>query len=80
MTSIPDSARMSAFEMARLLGEQLPGGDVAGPDALGLVRAARELVEAVVMTDTGPAERDAAAADLALVTARLRARRRAGAA
>jgi acyl-coenzyme A thioesterase PaaI-like protein len=79
LTSIPDSAQLSAFEIARRLGDELDAGTAVGPEALALVRAARELVEAVVMTDIDPEARSEAAADLAAVTARLRERRRSGA-
>jgi len=79
LTSIPDSVQLSAFEIARLMGDELDAGAVVGPEALALVRAARELVEAVVMTDVDPEARAEAAAGLAAVTARLRARRRPGA-
>jgi len=62
-----------------LLGDRLAGGEVAGAEALALVRAARELVEAVVMTAAEPGARLAAAEAIDEVTARLRRSRRPGA-
>lgn len=79
MTSIPDESTLSAIEMARVLGDRLAAGDVAGPEALALVRAARELVEAVVMTAVDPGARAAAVEAIDEVTARLRRLRRSGA-
>jgi acyl-coenzyme A thioesterase PaaI-like protein len=79
MTSVPDDSPLSAAQVASLLGDDLPGPEaVVTAPALDLVRAARELVEAVVLTDVDDGERAAAAADLRGVAERLRARRRAG--
>jgi acyl-coenzyme A thioesterase PaaI-like protein len=71
---------MSAAQVAALLGDTLPGPEgVVTPEALALVRAARELVEAVVRTDVAAAERAAATDALRVVTERLRDRQRPGA-
>jgi acyl-coenzyme A thioesterase PaaI-like protein len=70
---------MSAAQVAGLLGDDLPRPEAAvTPEALDLVHAARELVEAVVLTDAVPADRAVAASGLREVTGRLRARRRPG--
>jgi acyl-coenzyme A thioesterase PaaI-like protein len=80
MTSVPDGSPMSAAQVAELLGDALPPPEVAlVPEAVELVRAARELVEAVVLTDVPPTDRAGVAASLCELTERLRARRRTGA-
>jgi len=79
MTTVPDDAAMSAAQVAAVLGDTLPGpGTVVTPAALELVRAARDMVEAVVLTDADDAGRLEAADALDAVTRRLRARRRPG--
>ncbi len=71
---------MSAAQVAELLGDELPAPATAlTPEAVELVRAARELVEAVVLTDVPGPDRADAARDLRALTERLRARRRGGA-
>jgi len=79
VTSIPDDTEASAAQIAARLGGALTGSDVVSDEALELVRAARRLVEAVVMTDVDPAAREAAAEALDRVTASLRSQRREGA-
>ncbi len=73
----PAAEGVSAARLADDLGDRLPSADTVTPEALDLVRAARDLVEAIVLTDVDAATRAAATADLATVTARLRAHRRA---
>jgi acyl-coenzyme A thioesterase PaaI-like protein len=70
---------VSAARVAELLGDSLPDPAEIPASAFELVARARELVEAVVMTDVDGDVRAAAAADLAVVTDRLRAERRADA-
>jgi acyl-coenzyme A thioesterase PaaI-like protein len=67
---------MSAARLAEELGDRLPPADTVTPEALALVRAARDLVEAIVLTDVDAATRAAATADVTDVTTRLRVRRR----
>jgi acyl-coenzyme A thioesterase PaaI-like protein len=69
---------MSAVQLAELLGDRLPGDEVASAPALELVDAVRQLVEAVVMTAVPDGERADLAEAVAAITARLRARRREG--
>jgi acyl-coenzyme A thioesterase PaaI-like protein len=66
----------SAGELAARLGDALPLVDDVPPEAFALADAVRELVGAVVLTDVDPDERAAVAAEVAALTARLRARRR----
>jgi acyl-coenzyme A thioesterase PaaI-like protein len=79
MSTIPDGSPLSAAQVAALLGDGVAGPGAVTAGALALVGAARDLVEAVVLTDVGDGDRAVAAADLRAVTERLRARRRAGA-
>jgi len=62
----------SAGDLARLLGDALPPADSLTDAQLGLVAAARDLLDAVVRTDTDDATRSAAADALRAVTERLR--------
>ena len=73
----PDHAPVSAARVAELLGDSLPDPALIPPSAFELVAQARELVEAVVMTDVDADVRAVAAAELAGITERLRAERRA---
>lgn len=72
----PAATPVSAARLAEMLGDRLPGPESIPDGAFELVARARELVEAVVMTDVDGPERHAAAAQLAAITDRLRARRR----
>ncbi len=79
MTTVPDDSPMSAAQVAAELGDALARPEtVVPPAALELVRAARDLVEAVVLTDVDEATRAEAADMLDAVTQRLHAGRRAG--
>ncbi|MDQ1432127.1 MAG: hypothetical protein QOF40_2729 [Actinomycetota bacterium] len=75
----PPAPPVSAARVAELLGDQLPDPALIPPSAFALVEQARELMEAVVMTDVDADVRAAAAADLAAINERLRAVRRADA-
>ena len=75
----PDATPVSAARVAELLGDQLPDAALIPPSAFALVAQARALVEAVVMTDVDAEVRATAVADLAAITERLRAERRADA-
>ena len=75
----PDATPVSAARVAELLGDQLPDPALIPPSAFALVAQARALVEAVVMTDVDAEVRAAAVVDLAAITERLRAERRADA-
>jgi len=78
MTSVPDSSPMSAAQVAELLGDELPAPATAlTPEAVELVRAARELVEAVVLTDIPMPDRAGVARELGELASRLREQRRA---
>jgi acyl-coenzyme A thioesterase PaaI-like protein len=66
----------SAARLAELLGDQLPLIDTVPDEAYELVASARELVEAIVMTDVDAATRADIAAELETIAQRLRARRR----
>jgi len=80
MTTVPDGSPMSAAQVAEMLGDSLPRPDaVVTPAALDLVRAARDLVAAVVLTGADDGERAEAARALDTVTAQLRRRQRPGA-
>jgi acyl-coenzyme A thioesterase PaaI-like protein len=68
---------VSAARVAELLGDSLPDPADIPASAFELVAATRALVEAVVMTDVDGEVRATAAADLAAITERLRAERRA---
>ena len=70
---------VSAARVAELLGDSLPDPAQIPASAFGLVAATRDLVEAVVMTDVSADVRAAAATELAAITERLRAERRADA-
>jgi hypothetical protein len=72
----PDATPVSAARVAELLGDSLPDPADIPASAFALVTATRDLVEAVVMTDVDADVRAGAAAELAAVTARLRAARR----
>jgi acyl-coenzyme A thioesterase PaaI-like protein len=74
-----DTPPMSAARLADELGDRLPPAASVTPESLALVTAARDLVEAIVLTDVDTATRAAATADLAAVTAQLQARQRADA-
>jgi acyl-coenzyme A thioesterase PaaI-like protein len=63
---------VSAARVAELLGDTLPDPARIPPQAFDLVAAARELVEAVVMTDVDASTRGDAANALRAVTAQLR--------
>ena len=66
----------SAARLAELLGDQLPLIDTVPDEAYELVASARDVVEAVVMTDVDAATRADVAAELAAIAAKLRSRRR----
>jgi acyl-coenzyme A thioesterase PaaI-like protein len=66
----------SAARLAELLGDQLPLIDTVPAEAYELVTRARELVEAIVMTDVDAATRADIATELDAISHRLRARRR----
>lgn len=66
----------SAARLAELLGDRLPLIDTVPDEAYELVASARELVEAIVMTDVDAATRAEIAAELETIAQRLRARRR----
>jgi acyl-coenzyme A thioesterase PaaI-like protein len=76
----PDEAAgptpVSAARVAELLGDQLPLVDTVPREAFELVVRARELVEAIVMTDVDAQTRAAVATELGSIAERLRARRR----
>ena len=61
----------SAARLAELLGDRLPDPATIPDASFALVARARELVEAVVMTDVDEDELAAAADDLAAITERL---------
>jgi acyl-coenzyme A thioesterase PaaI-like protein len=67
---------VSAARLAELLGDQLPSVDTVPEAAFELVARARELVEAVVMTDVDAETRAAVADEIDSLAGRLRARRR----
>jgi acyl-coenzyme A thioesterase PaaI-like protein len=73
---MPEPAPVSAARLAELLGDRLPPAASVPPEAFGLVAAARDLVEAIVMTDVDAAARAAATAEITAVTRRLRTARR----
>lgn len=73
-----ESGPVSAARLADELGDLLPDAASIPDEAFALVERVRELVEAVVMTDVGAAERAAAAEQIERVTEALRARRRDG--
>jgi acyl-coenzyme A thioesterase PaaI-like protein len=70
-------APVSAARVAELLGDRLPLIDTVPDAAFELAARARELAEAIVMTDVDAATRAEVAAEIAAIAARLRARRRA---
>jgi acyl-coenzyme A thioesterase PaaI-like protein len=72
----PVSAPVSASRLAELLGDRLPAASTIAPEAFELVARARELIDAIVLTDASPAARAAAAARIADVTAELNAHQR----
>jgi acyl-coenzyme A thioesterase PaaI-like protein len=76
---VTEEAPISAARVAEQLGDRLPGPETVSSEALELARRVRELTEAVVLTDVGDDARAAAAAQIAAITARLRAQQRAGA-
>ena len=76
MTDDVPPAAESALELARLLGDRVLAPGAVAPEAVALVEAARDLVDAVVGTDVPPAARAAAAGELTAITARLREQRR----
>lgn len=67
-----DRPTLSASDLARRLGDALPPADSLTAAQLDLVAAARDLLDAVVRTDTDDAARSTAAATLRRVTADLR--------
>jgi acyl-coenzyme A thioesterase PaaI-like protein len=69
-------ANLSAFQLARELGDRLPTADSVPDVAFALVERVRELVEAVVMTDVEVSQIELATEQVEAVTERLRARRR----
>lgn len=79
LMTTPEATPVSAARVAELLGDQLPDPAQIPPSAFVLVAQARALVEAVVMTDVDAEVRATAAAELAAITERLRAERRADA-
>jgi acyl-coenzyme A thioesterase PaaI-like protein len=66
----------SAGELAARLGDSLMPADAVPEASLALVAAIRALVGAAVLTDVGPAERAAVAAEVDALTGRLRALQR----
>jgi acyl-coenzyme A thioesterase PaaI-like protein len=78
MSDDPDASDtpVSAARVAELLGDQLPLIDAVPGEAFELVVRARELVEAIAMTDVDAATRADVAAELASIAQRLRTRRR----
>jgi len=71
-----DEAPKSAARLAELLGDRLPLLGTVPEPAYELVERARDLVEAIVMTDVDAETRADIAAELAAITDRLRVRRR----
>jgi acyl-coenzyme A thioesterase PaaI-like protein len=71
-----DKVPISAARLAEQLGDQLPPAESISDSAFELVARARELVEAVVLTDVGDEARQRAADAIAAVTAALQARQR----
>jgi acyl-coenzyme A thioesterase PaaI-like protein len=71
-----DDAPKSAARLAEMLGDQLPLIDAVPAEAYELVASARELVEAIVMTDVDAKTRADVATELAAIAERLRVRRR----
>ena len=67
---------VSAARLAELLGDRLPSAGGLPPEAFELVRQARSLIDAVVMTDLAPERRAAAAQALEKITAELREQQR----
>jgi len=67
---------LSAFQLAQLRGDSLPGAEVVTPAALELVDAVRRLSDVVVVTDADDATRAAAARRLRAITAELAEPRR----
>ena len=76
MTDPAPPAHLSAFQLARQLGDRLPTADSVPDAAFELVERVRELVEAVVMTDVEPADLELAAEQVEAVISRLHGRRR----
>lgn len=74
-----EPAPVSAARLADELGDRLPSADTVTPEAIALVAAARDLVEAIVLTDVDATTRAEVTAGLVGVTDRLRARQRADA-
>jgi acyl-coenzyme A thioesterase PaaI-like protein len=72
----PAPAALSAGRLAELLGDQLPAADTVSPASVELAAAVRRLVEAVVLTDVGDADRCDAIARIDTVTGLLSARQR----
>ncbi|HXY93118.1 MAG TPA: hotdog domain-containing protein [Acidimicrobiia bacterium] len=66
----------SAARLAELLGDQLPLIDTVPDSAFELVARARELVEAIVMTDVDAETRADVAVAIGAIAERLRTRRR----
>jgi acyl-coenzyme A thioesterase PaaI-like protein len=67
---------VSAGRLAELLGDQLAAADTVSPAAVELAAAVRRLVEAVVLTNVGDAERRDAITRIETVTGLLSARQR----
>ena len=76
VTGEPGRGPISAAELAAQLGNRLPGPAAVPAPSFTLVERVRDLVEAVVTTDVTAEVRAEAAAEIAMVTERLRARRR----
>jgi hypothetical protein len=72
-----DERLISAGRLAEMMGDALPAARDVPDEAFELVRAVRDLVTAVVLTDVGAAERTEAARRISAVTDALRARQRA---
>ncbi len=71
------AAPASAARLAELLGNSLPRADSIPAPSFDLVSATRRLVEAVVLTDVEPADRDEAIEQIEAVIALLSTRQRA---
>ncbi len=70
------STPLSAARLAEQLGDQVPGPESVPAGSVELVAAVRRLVEAVVLSDVGEAQRRTAAERIDAVTADLSSRQR----
>jgi acyl-coenzyme A thioesterase PaaI-like protein len=73
---VPVPSPVSASRLAELFGDQLPAASTIPPEAYELVERARELIDAIVLTDAAPEARAAAAARIAEITRELNAQQR----